>query len=162
MPSGLVRVVLPVLPLLAAFAVSPVTDTLTITGTVKSEQGMNLVGANVYITEMNVSVGTNDAGVYRIVLARERVRGQSVHLRVRAIGPTWSRLQESGVTPSRGILPYVGLSPTVPQSEEGMRIEPPVSVPMEPKPTPLARATAEPPLDPPLILARSHGLRAAP
>lgn len=86
MPSGLVRVVLPVFPLLAAFAVSPVTDTLTITGTVKSEQGMNLVGANVYITEMNVSVGTNDQGAYRIVLARERVRGQAVQLRVRAIG----------------------------------------------------------------------------
>lgn len=86
MPSGLVRVVLPVFPLLAAFAVSPVTDTLTITGTVKSEQGMNLVGANVYITEMNVSVGTNDQGAYRIVLVRERVRGQAVQLRVRAIG----------------------------------------------------------------------------
>lgn len=58
----------------------------TITGTVKSEQGMNLNGANVYITELNVSVGTNDEGVYRIVLAPERVRGQAVQLRVRAIG----------------------------------------------------------------------------
>ena len=58
----------------------------TITGTVKSEQGMNLTGANVYITELNVSVGTNEEGVYRIVLAPERVRGQAVQLRVRASG----------------------------------------------------------------------------
>ncbi|HSA56734.1 MAG TPA: SusC/RagA family TonB-linked outer membrane protein, partial [Gemmatimonadaceae bacterium] len=58
----------------------------TITGTVRSEQGMNLNGANVFITEMNVSVPTNEEGVYRIVLAPERVRGQTVQLRVRAIG----------------------------------------------------------------------------
>lgn len=57
-----------------------------ITGTVKSEQGMNLQGANVLINELNVSVGTNDEGVYRITLAPERVRGQTVQLRVRSFG----------------------------------------------------------------------------
>ncbi|HSA54703.1 MAG TPA: von Willebrand factor type A domain-containing protein [Gemmatimonadaceae bacterium] len=86
MPSGLVRVVLPIAPLLAAFALSSVTDTVIITGRVTSEQGPALQGANVYITEMNVSVGTNEEGAYRIALAPERVRGQSVQLRVRAIG----------------------------------------------------------------------------
>ena len=86
MQSGLVRVVLPVFPLLAAFALSPAADTAIITGRVTSEQGQALQGANVYITEMNVSVGTNEDGAYRIVLAPERVRGQSVQLRVRAIG----------------------------------------------------------------------------
>jgi TonB-dependent SusC/RagA subfamily outer membrane receptor len=57
-----------------------------ISGTVKSEQGQLLQGANVFITEMNVSVGSNQEGVYRITLAPERVRGQTVTLRVRAIG----------------------------------------------------------------------------
>jgi TonB-linked SusC/RagA family outer membrane protein len=47
---------------------------------------MNLQGANVYITELNVSVGSNQEGVYRIVLPADRVRGQTVQLRVRAIG----------------------------------------------------------------------------
>lgn len=57
-----------------------------ITGTVKSEQGQPLQGANVVIAELNVSVGTNEQGVYRITLAPERARGQTVPLRVRAIG----------------------------------------------------------------------------
>ena len=57
-----------------------------VTGTVKSEQGVTLEGANVTISELNASVGTNASGVFRITLAAERVRGQQVTLRVRAIG----------------------------------------------------------------------------
>ena len=41
-----------------------------ITGTVKSDQGQPLQGANVIISEMNVSVPTNDKGVYRITAPR--------------------------------------------------------------------------------------------
>jgi TonB-linked SusC/RagA family outer membrane protein len=58
----------------------------TITGRVTSTAGEPLFGANVYITEMNVSVGTSENGSYRIVIPGERVRGQSVNLRVRMIG----------------------------------------------------------------------------
>lgn len=57
-----------------------------ITGTVKSEQGQVLGAVRVAIEELNVAVATNDQGVYRITLAPERVRGQVVVLRVRAIG----------------------------------------------------------------------------
>lgn len=58
-----------------------------ITGKVtRKEGGGPLLGANVVITELNVSVGTNEQGVYRIQLPAERVRGQSVILRVRSIG----------------------------------------------------------------------------
>ena len=47
----------------------------------------------------------------------------------RAIGPTVSKLGASGHTPTEGILPQVVLSPDVPQQAEGIRIDPPVSLP---------------------------------
>src|SRR5260370_11593806 len=51
---------------------------------------------------------------------------------VRANGPTKSRCCESGATPSAETRPRPGFRPTIPQSEAGMRIDPPVSVPMLP------------------------------
>ena len=47
----------------------------------------------------------------------------------RAIGPTVSKLGDSGQTPSSGMRPQVVLSPAVPQQAAGMRTEPPVSLP---------------------------------
>lgn len=58
----------------------------TITGTVKSSLGHVLHAANVRIPTLNVSYGTAEDGTYRIVLAPDRVRGQTVTLTVRAIG----------------------------------------------------------------------------
>jgi Spy/CpxP family protein refolding chaperone len=58
----------------------------TITGTVKSSLGHALHAANVRIPTLNVSYGTAEDGTYRIVLAPDRVRGQTVTLTVRAIG----------------------------------------------------------------------------
>jgi TonB-linked SusC/RagA family outer membrane protein len=58
----------------------------TITGTVTSEQGQQLYGANVFITEMNISVGTNEQGKFTLTIPAERARGQTVQLRVRSIG----------------------------------------------------------------------------
>jgi TonB-linked SusC/RagA family outer membrane protein len=57
-----------------------------ITGRVLGEQGQPLATSNVFITEMNVSVSANEQGEYRITLPAERVRGQLVMLRARAIG----------------------------------------------------------------------------
>lgn len=58
-----------------------------VTGKVsRLEGGGPLLGANVTITELNASVGTDEQGTYRIVLPAERVRGQSVTIRVRSIG----------------------------------------------------------------------------
>ena len=59
-----------------------------ITGRVTGEQGQPLSAANVFITEMSLSIGTTDQGTYRLVVPAERVRGQLVLLRVRAIGHT--------------------------------------------------------------------------
>lgn len=57
-----------------------------ISGRVVSTQGQPLLGANVYITEMNLSVGTNQQGVYTITVPAARVTGQSAVLRVRSVG----------------------------------------------------------------------------
>ena len=47
----------------------------------------------------------------------------------RAIGPTVSKLGASGHTPARGMRPHVVFKPAVPQHAEGMRTDPPVSLP---------------------------------
>ena len=57
-----------------------------ISGRVTTPQGQPLQGANVYITEMNISVGSNAAGRYTITIPGQRVSGQSVMVRVRSIG----------------------------------------------------------------------------
>jgi len=57
-----------------------------VTGRVLSNKGQPLFGANVFITEMNISAGTNEAGRYTITIPAERVHGQSAILRVRSIG----------------------------------------------------------------------------
>ncbi len=58
----------------------------TIQGKVTSDQGRPLEGANVFITELGLSIGTNAAGNFTIVVPGARVRGQTVMLRARAIG----------------------------------------------------------------------------
>lgn len=77
--------------LLAGLATSVLASTAdaqgaVITGTVKSAQGQALQAANVRITNLNVSVGTDADGAYRITLSPDRVRGQTVTLVARAIG----------------------------------------------------------------------------
>ena len=57
-----------------------------ISGRVTTPQGQPLQGANVFITEMNISVGSNAAGRYTITIPGQRVNGQSVMVRVRSIG----------------------------------------------------------------------------
>src|SRR5690606_7106089 len=81
---------------------------------------------------------------------------------VLVIGPTWSSDHESGNTPRLLTRPYVGFIPTTPQKEEGMRTDPPVSVPREPKQSPAAVPAADPLLDPPVIFSVSYGFLAGP
>src|SRR6266478_9920 len=51
---------------------------------------------------------------------------------VLASGPAQSKAGESGMMPSQEMRPQLGFSPMMPQRDAGMRIEPPVSVPMLP------------------------------
>jgi TonB-linked SusC/RagA family outer membrane protein len=57
-----------------------------LTGRVLSDQGQPLAGANVQVPELNLSVTTNQAGVFTITVPATRVRGQPVSIRARAIG----------------------------------------------------------------------------
>jgi len=59
-----------------------------ITGSVKTDQGQPLVNANVYIADMQISVGTNAQGVYTINIPSARVSGQRVIIRARVFGYT--------------------------------------------------------------------------
>src|SRR5690349_4167898 len=61
-----------------------------------------------------------------------------------------------------GVRPRVGLSPNRPQQDAGMRIDPPPSPAPARGTIPAATAAADPPLDPPLVLVRSHGLWVGP
>src|SRR5687767_430812 len=58
----------------------------TITGRVMSENGRELPSANVVIPDLTISVGTNTAGRYTIVVPAGRAAGQNVVVRARAIG----------------------------------------------------------------------------
>src|SRR5215468_6670471 len=61
-----------------------------------------------------------------------------------------------------GLRARVGLRPKSPQAEAGMRIEPPPSVAWAIGAIPQATAAAEPPLEPPALCSRLHGLRVGP
>ena len=58
--------------------------------------------------------------------------------------------------------PLLGLSPTSPQHDAGMRIEPPPSLAWATGNIPAATAEPAPPLEPPEVWTVSHGLRVAP
>src|SRR5262245_62048105 len=82
----------------------------------------------------------------------------------RVIGPMWSIDHASGSTPARLTRPYVGLSPVMPHSEAGMRIELPVSEPSEPGASPAATAAPDLEDDPPAMRCAStlHGFLVSP
>ena len=58
------------------------------------------------------------------------------------------------------IRPRVGLRPTRPQHDAGIRIDPPPSEPWATGTSPAATAAAAPPDEPPAIRVRSHGVTA--
>src|SRR5262245_36794135 len=72
-------------------------------------------------------------------------------------GPMWSSVALSGTTPSVDRSPKAGFRPTSPQTADGIRIEPPVSVPSDAKHIPSATAAAEPPDEPPGLRLVSIG-----
>lgn len=71
---------------------------------------------------------------------------------VRVIGPAWARVP-NGLAGYSGTRPYVGLNPTMPQNDAGIRIDPPPSVPTDRVLNPAPTAAALPPLDPPDVRA---------
>src|SRR3954468_14414064 len=79
---------------------------------------------------------------------------------VHAIGPAWSSENDSGSTPYRLHSPFVGLTPAMPQSAAGPRMEPPVSDPVPPRISPAATAAPVPDDEPAVKCAGFQGLRA--
>ena len=79
-----------------------------------------------------------------------------------AIGPIESSVNDSGNAPSVGTRCLLGFQPTMPHSAAGMRVEPPVSVPIAISHMPSATATAPPEVEPPGTRARSNGLPGVP
>ena len=61
-----------------------------------------------------------------------------------------------------GLRPRLGLRPTSPQFEAGVRIEPPPSLALAAGTMRAATAAAEPPLEPLEVRSRFHGLRVGP
>ena len=78
------------------------------------------------------------------------------------MGPMVSNQADTGTDPRHEMRPMVGLSPATPQKAAGMRIEPPVSEPMEPTHMSAASEAPDPPLDPPGTRLVSQGLRTGP
>src|ERR687886_235529 len=78
---------------------------------------------------------------------------------VRACGPTVSWVCEMGMTPARLVSPTVGLMPTTPLFDDGLMIEPSVSVPSAARHRLAATATPDPELEPPGLRSRTYGLR---
>src|SRR4029079_6265377 len=81
---------------------------------------------------------------------------------VRPIGPTESRVVDSGNAPVVGIRHLLGLKPTMPHSAAGMRVEPPVSLPIVISHRWSPTAMAPPEVEPPGIRVRSAGLPGVP
>src|SRR3954468_18405375 len=80
---------------------------------------------------------------------------------VRASGPAVPRPTGSPYMGPPLIRPRDGLSPNIPQQLAGIRMDPPPSEPWATGSSPAATAAAAPPLEPPAIRSRSHGVRAA-
>src|SRR5215211_8256546 len=64
--------------------------------------------------------------------------------------------------PGCGMRPWLGLKPTRPANEAGMRVEPPPSLAVASGTAPAATAAADPPDDPPGVRLGSQGLRVTP
>ncbi len=81
---------------------------------------------------------------------------------LRAIGPSTPSMAKPLGCGTAGTRPGVGLRPTTFVQAAGLRSEPPMSVPQASGCMPQASATAAPPLLPPQVRSRCHGLRVAP
>jgi TonB-linked SusC/RagA family outer membrane protein len=74
------------LSVVGASSASAQSQSAVISGRVLTSQGQPLQGANIYITELNISVGSNAAGRYTLTVPGQRVLGQLANLRLRSIG----------------------------------------------------------------------------
>ena len=79
-----------------------------------------------------------------------------------ASGPAQLTVPWQGISPVPLTRPVVGFRPTTPQNADGIRIEPPPSLPTDAYDRPEATAEAEPLEEPPQVRSSAHGLTASP
>src|SRR5258708_34541525 len=80
----------------------------------------------------------------------------------RAIGPATPRLSKAPGPGPCGTTPALGRKPTTEQKLAGIRRLPPRSEPLASQTSPVASATAEPPDEPPQVIAVFHGFSVRP
>src|SRR5260370_42008181 len=80
----------------------------------------------------------------------------------RAIGPATPRLSKAPGPGPCGTTPALGRKPTTEQKLAGMRRLPPRSLPLASHTSPVAGATADPPDEPPQLLAVFQGFSVRP
>ncbi len=83
---GLLFVGVAALALFVAGARTARAQDAVVRGTIKSDRGEPIAGANVVIDELRIGVVTTATGAYTLSVPGARVRGQPVVVRVRAIG----------------------------------------------------------------------------
>ena len=89
--------------------------------------------------------------------ATRRAIGPCTFINCTASGQSWL-----GTKPASGTRPADGRIDAMPQAPAGLRKEPPISLPSPTALMPVASAAASPPLDPPAVRSRFHGLRVRP
>src|SRR5215208_2992943 len=90
------------------------------------------------------------------------LRNTAVSRTVRVRAPSTRRGHVGFAKPPGSSRPRDAFKPNSPQWEAGIRIDPPPSVPCASGTMPAATHAAEPPLDPPGLYARFHGLLVGP
>src|SRR5450631_4081670 len=80
----------------------------------------------------------------------------------RASGPSTDKVFQPLKPGSLGTRPKVGLCPTTPQNDAGIRIDPPPSVPSASVVMPAATDAPAPPLEPPGVRPVSQGFLVSP
>ena len=83
---GLLFAMVAALALLVAGASTAWAQDAVVRGTITSDRGEPIAGANVVVEELRIGVVTSATGQYTLNVPGARVRGQPVVVRVRAIG----------------------------------------------------------------------------
>ena len=119
------------------------------------DSGPCKVGRSIFNPGVSISSGP---AMIRIAASRSNAERASGPITEMSVGLTLS----SRTWPRGGTRPQVGLWPNTPQKWAGLRIEPPMSLPISRPVRPAARAAADPPDEPPGVRSRLQGLLVVP
>ena len=150
--------------ILAAASQAAVTPGSMNTGSWSASGSASRMPATACGSRVNCSSGCRSVEGSRKSAATSASRMSAQSATLRAIGPIESSDQLSKPVPCRLIRPNVTFNPVKPLNADGIRTEPPVSLPMPTGANPAATATPVPLEEPPGTrwVARSHGFTGVP